>query len=138
MDQENAVPEITYTHDSSDSSLFSHSERYSISCNWRHVNREISIKIEQTRHGTEWEIEVRIYNKIDHWHVLETIAKNLIQQWVGRHGALQTWLPAMTEAAIIILDTIDANQRKIMRRNLSYPHHTRLNIMIENYFHIIN
>ena len=138
MDQENAVQELTYASAQLAGSLVRQNERYSIPCNWGQASREIRVKIEQTRLGTEWETDVKVYSKSDHWHVLETLAKSLIHQWAGRHGPLQTWSPDMTKAAIIILDTIDAKQRKIMRRNWYYPHHTRLNIMIESYFHFIN
>ena len=138
MDPENAIPEITYTPELLDSPLVRQYEQYSVPHNWMSVDREIRVKVEQTRYGTEWEIGVRVYSKVDHWHALETMARSVIHKWVGRHGYLQTWSPVMIDAAAMILDTINTKQRQVMRRNVYYPHYARLNIMIENYYHLIN
>ncbi len=112
------------------------SEQHKFLYNWLDTEREVSIKVEQNHQGTEWEVDATVYSQWDYWHTLEMVAKYMLHLWTGRYGPIWRWRPKGLEMISIILNIINDKQRKITRRNYYYPHRTRLNIIINDYFHL--
>ena len=136
MENEIRASHFTNLIDQSAESIRTRDERYDIPYQWRDTERIINVKIEQDYLGTEWEIKATVYNNIDHWKMLDTVARSMVHLWADKYGKICNWSNRLIRVMMTILEAIDDKQRKLIRRNTYYPHRSRFNIMFLNYYHL--